>query len=347
MAITASLQPVTLLKATQVWPDSMVEADFMPEYGVMTAIKKEQTAKVELVANLPDERDGKITWLNQCDLEIEDCVDNVCTFSGPSASSFEQAFTIDQCKQTPFSEPIDRWRGNMFGLADAEAINLNTVMRDQLEYVSKYAVAVINANAGINTNLPLGSGWDGVNTTQMTIPSNLIGTALYGYLRRNAKRNDLKNPYLLTGEALAQMNFLAETNAGNLDGRGDALRAGLMRIYEDHENIDEVNAPDLLFYMINRGALAFASKGYFPRISSASDIGNAEVLNGNYTRFSLANRWFPDLIHDVEREVSCASGVWSVHHRVKFRYKLFVNPTGCTAGKTGLLSFKVGDPQAV
>lgn len=331
MAITASVQPQTLLKSSLVWPDSMIEADFMPEYGVMKAIKAEDTSRMQALAPLPDQADVSIIWMNQCDLTVDTCVDNVCTFDGPSVSSFAQAVTIDQCKQTEFSEPLDRWRDNLYGLGDAEAINLNKVMKAQLEAVSQYAVGVINANTGTNEHIPVGSGWTG--TDPVVIPSTGFNTAMYGYLMRNAKKNRLDNPYLLTGEALAQMNYLAMTNGGNGEGSGDRLRASQMRIYEDLFNIDSVNDPDLLLYMINRGALAFASKGYFPR--------NPEVLDGNYTRFSIPNRWFPDLIHDVERVVSCTSGVWSVNYRVKARYKVLVNPTGCTAGRTGILSYQV------
>ena len=332
MAITNSLQPSTIIKASTAWPDSMIEADFMPEYGVMQAIKAEDTSRIDDLAGLPQERPGSIVWLNQCDLTTDACVDNVCTFDGPSVSSFVQPLTIDQCVQTEFSEAIDRWRGNIYGLADAEAINLNKVMKAQLEYVAQYSVGVINANTGTNEHIPVGSGWTG--TDPVIIPATgYNNTAIYGYLMRNAKKNRLDNPYLLHGEALSQMNYMAQTNGGNGEGSGDALRARSMRIYEDLFNIDEVNDPALMLYMINRGALAFVSKGYFPR--------QAEVLDGNYTRFSIPNRWFPDLIHDVERVVSCTAGVWSINYRVKARYKTLVNPTGCTAGRTGILSYEV------
>lgn len=331
MAITNSVQPQTLVKASTAWPDSMIEADFMPEYGVMTAIKAEDTSRIQMLAPLPDQADASIIWLNQCDLTTDTCVDNVCTFDGPSVSSFVQSLTIDQCVQTEFSEAIDRWRDNIYGLGDAEAINLNKVMKSQLEYVSQYAVGVINANTGTNEHIPFGSTWTG--TDPVTIPAAAFNTGIYGQLLRNARKNRLDNPYLLTGEALAHMNYLAQTNGGNGEGAGDALRARSMRIYEDLFNIDEVNDPALMFYMINRGALAFASRGYFPR--------TAETLDGNYSRFSIPNRWFPDLIHDVERVVSCTTGTWSVNYRVKARYKVLVNPTGCTAGRTGILSYLV------
>lgn len=342
MAITNSIKPTTLLKAMTVWPDSMIESDFAAHFETLRAIQREQTARIQLTATLPDYSAVNIVWLNQCGITVDDCVDNECDFTGPNVSSYVQAGTIDQCKMSKTSVPIDAWRNNIYGQEDAEAMNLIRTMQRHVEYIARYAVGVINANLGVNTHTPVGSGWTGQGTTNTTIPASAASeTATYGFLQRNAERNLLEDPYILTGEALAHMNWLARTSQGNGEGKGDALRADTFRIYEDAWNIDAVNAPALMFYLIQRGALAFASDAYFPRVNGPNQLGNAEVLDGNYTRFSIPNRFFPALVHDVERMVSCTAGVWAVNYRVKSRYKVFVNPLGCTATQTGLLGFTV------
>ena len=138
-------------------------------------------------------------------------------------------------------------------------------------------------------------------------------------------------PFLLNGENLYELAYAAMTSEQNGEGKGDYKRLTGMPIYNDVFNVDSTNSGTLLTYMINKGTLAFASKGYYST--------TPEVLNGNFTRFSIQNRFFPGLIHDVETLVDCSSGVWKQHWKVIPRYKLFVNPTGCTATRTGMLAF--------
>lgn len=338
MAITNSELPFVLLRATQAWPDNMSATDFVPQYETMRAIIENQTADIRQLGVLPDENDVKLTWLNNCDLTVDACADNVCTFSGETASSYVQTLSIDQCRQTEFSESIDVWRGNEFGLTNALSVNLIKTQKAHVEYVSQYAIGVINANLGVNEHNNMG-GWT-ISGTDTTIPaSEWESTAIFGKLRRNAIKNRLDNPFLLTGENLDQLQYMALTGQANADGKGDATRASQMRAYFDLFNVEAINTTSYQTYMINRGALAFASKGYFPLVNDPLNPRAPEVLDGNYTRFSITNRFLPQLIHDVEVEKSCASGVWKVNYRVKSRYKVFVNPTGCTTTRTGMLSF--------
>jgi len=153
-------------------------------------------------------------------------------------------------------------------------------------------------------------------------------------------KNRLDNPFLLSGENLDQLQYMALTGSMNADGKGDAARANQMRAYFDLFNIEEENNDDYWTYMINRGALAFASKGYFPRVDDALNPRGAQEFSYGKLRFSVANRFFPGLIHDVELFDACDTGVEKAHMRVKARYKVFVNPTGCTATRTGMLGFK-------
>lgn len=337
MAISNSTLPIIMAKAMDLWPQNMTNADFVPQFETLTAIAENQTANLSTVG-LPDERDVKIVWLNNCDLTVDTCVDNVCTFTGESVSSYTQTLSIDQCKQTEFSESYDVWRENEFGMADALAINFIKAQKAAVESIAQYAVGVINANLGVNVHDNQGA-WT-ISGTSTTIPSGeWDSTAIYGKLRRNAIKNRLDSPFLLTGENLDQLQYMALTSQANADGKGDANRVGGMKAYFDLFNIEEENDPAYISYMINRGALAFASKGYFPLVNDPLNPRGPQILDGNYKRFSFRNRFFPQLIHDVEMRTDCASGVWSENVRMKSRYKVFVNPTGCTATRTGMLAF--------
>ena len=178
-----------------------------------------------------------MTWLLNC-RQVPAAFDTDCTHTGPSSSTFRETAKIDQCIQNTFQEPYDAWRSNEFGLKDALASQLQRLMKDHLEYVEQYSVGVINSNAGINSSVsnPL---WTGTGTTVVTIPADQItSTAIFGPLMRNAVRNRFNNPYGLSGEALAQLDYLARTNSGNAEGKGDALRIQAMRMYFDYFNVD-------------------------------------------------------------------------------------------------------------
>ena len=329
MAITNSVLPLVLRRASEVWPGNMSEKDFVPHIDTLYALRDQQTANLQY-ANLPDGVDARITWMTQCDLTVDTLVTTDCSFTGPDADTSKIDLSIDQAKQTTFSVPIDAWRDNEFGFADAAATNLNMAMVAQAESIAQYCVGVVNANLGVNT-YDNGGAWT-ISGTSNTIPAaEWDSTAIFGRFQIAARKNRFNNPFLLSGENLYQLAYMARTSNGNGEGKGDFQRINEMPIYNDIFNVDEVNDPDLLTYMIERGTFAFASKGYYPT--------SPEALNGNFSRFSITNRFFPGLIHDVETLVDCSSGVWKQHWKVIPRYKLFINPTGCTATRTGAIAF--------
>jgi len=244
------------------------------------------------------------------------------------AASYKKDLSIDQCIESTFSVKMDIWRDNAFAMSDAVAVNLNKVMVAHLENVTQKGIAFLNSNDGTNvyTN---GGSWT-VDASGTLIPAaQWDSTAIFGALVRAAKKNKFNNPYLISGENLDQLFFMSQTSAMNGEGKGDANRIAQMRAYFDLFNVDDVNDPDLVTYVMNRGAVAFLSKGYY---------GNApQVLDGNMTRFSVPNRFFPQLIHDVEKYNGCVGGVWSEHYKVITRFDFELNPLGCTAARTGIM----------
>jgi hypothetical protein len=329
MAITNSALPLVLRRASEVWPGSMTEKDFVAHIDTLRALKDQQTAQLQYV-NLPDGVDARIAWINQCDLTVDTLVTTDCSFTGQEADTYNKDISINQAKQTTFSVPLDAWRDNLFGFADAVAVNLNKAMIAQAEAVAQYAVGVIEANLGTNT-YDNGGKWTVSGTSNSVPGAEWESTAIFGKFQILARKNRFNNPFILSGENLYQLAYMARTSAGNGEGKGDFQRINEMPIYNDIWNVDTVNTPALKSYVIERGTFAFLSKGYYP-------MGEPEVLNGNFQRFSMKNRFFPELIHDVETLVDCSSGVWKQHWKVIPRYKVEINPTGCTTTRTGVVA---------
>jgi hypothetical protein len=329
MAITNSVLPLVLARAREVWPGNMSEKDFIARTITLDAIRDQQTARIDYT-NLPDGVDARIAWIANCDIEVEELVTTDCTFSGPEADTYRKDLVIDQAKQSTFSVPLDAWRDNLFGFADALAVNLLTVMKKQAEAVNAYGVTVINASLGVNEYDNMGQ-WT-IAGTDTSIPGEQWqSTSIMGKFMIAGDRNDILNPILLSGENMAELAYMARTSAGNGEGSGDFRRINELRIFNDIRGVDGGNAGALRTYMIERGALAFLSKGYYPV--------TPEVINGDFTRFQVRNRFVPELVHDVETHTSCVSGVWKQHWKVIPRYKIELNPTGCVGTRTGLLGF--------
>lgn len=337
MAITNSDLPFILERVNGRWPNNRVQADYTPEVATLRSIIDNQTADIRAFG-LPLEQASYVTWLLNCGQEPEACADD-CDFSGPSASTFRQTLSIDQCIENSFSESYDVWYKNEFGMMDAVSSQLMRIMKDHLEAVEQYSVAVINANSGVNASTPI--GWTTAGTITTVPADQITSTAIYGPLQRNARRNRFDNPYLLSGEALAQLEYLAQTNAGNLDGRGDSARAAQFKKYFDLFNVDEVNDPNLDFYMIDMGILAFGSKGYWPLVGDPTNPRGAQEFSYGKMRFSVRNRWVPELIHDIQVEDRCTTGVDKQNWNVKTRYKTAAAPQGCLTDNTGILHYRV------
>ncbi|WP_196299627.1 hypothetical protein, partial [Streptococcus pneumoniae] len=84
----------------------------------------------------------RIAWMNNCDITVDTYDSTDCTFSGPEADVTSMDLSIDQAKESTFSVPLDAYRDNIFGFADAVAVNLNKVQVAQAEAVASFCVGV-------------------------------------------------------------------------------------------------------------------------------------------------------------------------------------------------------------
>ena len=330
MAITASVLPLLLERVGGVWPDNQNNMDLVPNIVTLQAIQENTTSRIDTIISNEKDRDVKVTWVKACPPTPTDCADS-CTFAGEEASTDSKTYALTQCKQTEFKVDIDGWYANEFEATDATARLLLSHFTAHADLAAEYALAVINANLTTNayTN---GGNWTAGTTTD--IPSDQWTTALFGGLQRAAIKNKLEMPYLLSGENLHQEFFMAKTSQGNGEGKGDANRIGTMKAYFDLFNVDDVNDPDYITYMIARGVLAFASKGYYDT--------RPEKVEGRdaHTRVTIPNQFFPQLLHDVQITTSCSGGHTYEHYKIKTKYDVFVNPLGCTSTRTGILKFR-------
>lgn len=330
MAITASVLPLLLERVNGVWPDNQNKMDVTPNIDVLKAIVEQQTSRIDTIISNEKDRDVKVTWVKACPPTVDECSDS-CTFAGSEAATDSKTYALSKCGQTEFKVDIDGWYANEFEATDAAARLLQAHFTAHANAVAEYAVGVIEANLGTNAYTNMGK-WTAGTTT--TIQDADWTTALFGALQRAAIKNKMMAPYLLSGENLHQEFFMARTSQANSDGKGDANRIGTLPVYFDLFNIESVNSPDYISYMIDRGVLAFASKGYYDTRPEKIEGRDAQ------TRITIPNPFFRQLLHDVQITTQCFDGHTYEHYKIKTKYDVFVNPLGCNSTQTGILKFK-------
>jgi hypothetical protein len=138
-------------------------------------------------------------------------------------------------------------------------------------------------------------------------------------------------PAFLSGKNLFESYWLANANAGNSNGKGDAAKFGGADITFDLRNVDSVNTPDALTYMVQKGSIAMASRTYYG--SEVTDYLTEK-------RYAIASNFVPGLSYDVHYSTECENDFFKHKFKVKLDAGIFKNPAGCDLTNTGVLGFK-------
>ena len=335
MAFTASQLLKVQTVADDVWADNRTRIDYIAECDVAKAIQAETTASLSPLTDPNKTNTVKLIWLNTCDI-TDAAVGDDCAITGPELTSDSEDYVLDIFRKTSFSVKEIQARTDEFTLQQQIARGLLQCDRILSEYVAEQCVSKLESFRGTNTyTTPVGSSAWTFGSSDTEVPADQWTTSLMPKLSLAARKNKFLNPALISGEALWYMNEEAMNNTGNLDGKGDAVRmAGkyFNRKYFDPVKIDEVNAGTIKAYMVDRGAMALVTKTHY---------GNVPTLYQNpwQQRYSVASKNLPGTAWDVIYTQSCTSGEVTHVWQFKVNMGIFLNPTGCTAANTGVLSF--------
>jgi hypothetical protein len=199
------------------------------------------------------------------------------------------------------------------------------------EAVAGVAVARLESFKGVNT---VTDGVGTVATTETYVSAADWNERLFAYLYRVGIQNQFSNPFLISGTNLFEERLVTLLAQANANGKGAAELFKLMRTYFDLFNIDSTNSPDLKTYMVNRGSVAFASKHYY---------GATPTDYMAQKRWSMPSRNLPGVRMDVFYNNVCSDETILHNFKVKLKYDFFINPSGCEATRTGVLSFVKGE----
>ena len=328
---SASQLAQTLIKADQMFADDMMKADFEGNVDTWKAIKAEQNANVSVLEDPEKDRDVKVHWINSCGVTAVDCDGDDCDLAGTELGSDSKVYSLGLCKQYKFTVDEMTFRTNNYSMEDAVAKGMLKADKALSEAITASAIARIESFKGVN-EVTDGVGTVNGGTTETDIAAADWNERLFAYLYRVGIQNEMSNPFLLSGTNLFEdrlVTLLAEANA---NGKGAAQLFKLMRTYFDLFNIDVANSPALKTYLINRGAIAFASKAYYGATPT-------EYIGAGQKRWSMASNNLEGVRFDVHYTNRCSTTTMKHDFKVQVKYDYFLNPTGCTATRTGVLAF--------
>ena len=336
MSITAGVFTETTLvniqaKADAIWMDRIQKMDYVPEAKVAECIIAQTTAKF---GALKGKKDPSIDvgWVNACDVSAQSCTD--CTIVPTELSTNIEEYYLNRERCAEFSACENDFRTNFFDIEDVIAKGFLKASLALDEWWAAQAVAVLNASVGVNES---DGGKGNVVGTNTFVAPAYWSADLMGYFARVATVNRFKNPMLISGLNLYESVWTAEWEKCCENGSG---KFGTMDMCFDLFNIDSVNDPAYVTYMLNKGALAFVTKCYYEGATASNPVKYMDQHRWTMPSFSL-----PGVCYDVHYENKCYDCGDFFEHNFKLKTlgDIFLNPVGCTATRTGVLEFECGE----
>ena len=327
--------------ADRIMFDDRIKQQYIPHLDIFKAIQAVQTAQLTPIfrretgleggTSVVKEYDVEVMWRNVCS---QSCEENThCTLGGDKSSTNKQSYSLSWERVVNFTEDEVDYRDNEFDLKVSIAKQLLMADKTLLECFAEYIVSQLNTFKGTNQ---LGTSGKGVvSGTDTYIDRAYWDGTLVAYFLRVAAMNQFTSPVFLSGQNLYEQFILAAYNAANANGKGEANMYKDLRFFFDLWNIDSVNDPDLITYMLSLGSVAMATKFYNPTTPERT---------WDFWRYTMPSRWIPGVTYDVFMNDECSStnDLIKFNYKVKMKGDLFLNPEGCTADNTGVLTFICG-----
>lgn len=317
-------------KAAVLWADNQNKSQYMPKVATVLALKQEQTARVIAELEKPEKKKVVVVWNKLCSTEpTTPCIDE-CSIPIVESETVAKEYEITTCMSETFSVAEKKFWGNVMTREEIVADNLLVKMASMDAKINRAAVAFIEANEGVNVydgfgtlaGSPLGL-LTNVAAAQMTLDAvpelNLVGEFNY-----------MADPFILSGTNLNVQYQLARLESGNGEGKGAVQKANEFRTYFDPVTIDTLLTPNKITYLIDRGALALATRAYHPA---------APMEFKDRTWYKMASKNIPGVEYDIVYRTTCSGDEMYHQFLIKCNYAFLLNPEGCVANRTGILKF--------
>jgi hypothetical protein len=297
------------------------------------AIMKYQKAAFKVLENKKKDNTLTVEWLNTCGLTSR--AFQACTYDGTEASSNTQDYTLDLHREVVIKLKESTFYANDFDKEEALKFLIMQADKQLVEYVAQQVVTVIEANKGVNE---FTTGKGSVSGTETYINAAYWDAQLMAYMAKVGIINKFNQPFILDGGNLFEKVWTAEKTKAVEDGLEQSLLFGAYPYEHDLVNIDAV-AGSTKTYLMNQGSIAVISKAY-------EEVGKVRVFKDE-DRTAINSVLVPGFTYDMHMINACDGDHHTDQAKIIFKGAVIVNPTGCTATNTNILSFSCGAvPQA-
>lgn len=315
------------MRADAMMFDDRIKKQFEPQMNILAALDRVQTAQVTPLQARNKDYTVEVEWINACGIVAQDCVP--CEVGGPELSTNVETYTLNKCKEAPFSIFEDTIAQNDFAVEDFLAKAFMKAEKELVEAVAADFLAVLFANAGVNQWNEAGEIGTVVGNETQIATADYDADAI-AYLTKVGQFNRFTNPVMLSGNLLYDAWQQARFNAGNDNGKGDLARFSSMEWFWDIWNFNQATLNAYQF-MLSTGSIAFASRG---RYSETPENWQAEG-----ERWTMPSMFFPKLQLEVSHKIGCRNDRKTHDFNVKANWAILVNPAGCDLDNNGILLF--------
>ena len=316
------------LKADNMWADAAYKKDFIADVETLTAIRKEQTVRFPDLEVPSKDNTVKIAWIKDCDETIENC-GTECTVGGAEAEAACDTHELTLCKKVGFTVDEKTFRTSIFSKEEVIAVQMMRKMKLLDEYLAETAVSRLESFKGVNA---FTGGKGTVSGFETSISPAYWNANLFSYFALVMKKNKFRDAFMIHGDNLFEAAWNAEMNAANADGKDQAMKMKSLRSYWDVFNIDSVLSPDKSSFLIDRNAVAFASKAYWDNVPK--DFGDNVG-----SKYRVESKNLPGVFYDVTYKVTCSGDDIKHNWSLQVKADIFRNPVGCNLNNTGVLKF--------
>ena len=335
MALTPSLLLALNVKAEQMWGDSALALSTQPNTETAKAILANQTATFREFEDVNLDNKVAVNFLSMCAMVAEDCEDN-CDLDEAEPNSTVQQYTPDICKKVGFKINEKVLRTNQYQFEEMYAKFSAQAIDTLDEFWSVQALAKLKSFAGRNA-FPAPYTYDATGKTT-NVPSADYNTSLIPKLVQQAMLNKMGMSYFIDNGSLWEAFYLAQMNAGNLDGKGQANLIQQINVAFDQFNFGAAGITEDTF-AISKGAVAFKT------INKFADTPRVLTAEGQ-TRMTVNSRSLPGVKYDLIHQEKCVGDDIFQTFRVITNGGIWLNPESCpvtvgadTFTQSGVLSY--------
>lgn len=320
------------MHADEVWADGIQKREYEAKVDALKCLADNTSVKIEALEDGTKNYKVKLYWEAFCDDVLIDCPTDKCAVpTVPEASSGCSDYTLSCLKGGGFKVPVNKFKDSEFERQRFVAKNMLKVDKQLSEFIAKQFITSLSAEAGVNQFDPIIQGG-----AVDEIPATMWTPSLMGYFAQVADHNDYSNPWVLSGQNLYNSLWHARMNAGNANGTGDNAMATSLPICFDTRNVDGVNTPDKVTYLINRNALVWANR-YCHTLNNPVTY---HTNQGAFSEWAQESANIPGTYFDWTKTIICEGGDYYEYYYATVNGGFLLNPLGCDSNKTGILAFR-------